>query len=215
VGVRKVLTRAASIAAAAAVCSAFMAGTGSAAPAPNLIKNGNAERGAGSADGSTVPVPKWTITTGTGFTAVQYGAPNFLQSSDPGPANRGKNFFSGGPSDAQSVATQTVSLSAYAGLISSGAAKYNASAWLGGYATQNDNAMVEIDFKHGSSLVGSSIILGPVMASDRGNVTALVKRSAHGKVPKTATSAYVQLIMSRTDGSYNDGYADDLSLKIH
>jgi len=88
-----------------------------AATSKNVIKNGNAEKGAGSTDGSTVPVPGWTETAGTTFTAVQYGASGgFPAATDPGPNNRGKNFFAGGDDDPSDsiVASQTDSLKPYA-----------------------------------------------------------------------------------------------------
>jgi hypothetical protein len=80
---------------AAAGLTAALAAPGGAATSPNLIKNAGAEGAAGSTNGSVVPVPKWTITTGTTFTAVQYGASGgFPTTSGPGlPTKKGKNFF--------------------------------------------------------------------------------------------------------------------------
>ena len=88
-------------------------------PAVNLIVNGNAEAGAGSSDGSIVPVPGWT--TKGNFTVVQYGASGgFPDASSAGPGDRGLNFFAGGPGSTSSSATQTIDLSSYETAIDTG-----------------------------------------------------------------------------------------------
>ena len=181
----------------------------------NLIKNGNAEAGSGSSDGSTVPVPKWTLTTGTTFTAVQYGASGgFPTSTDPGPAKRGLNFFAGGSGEDEEVATQTIALKSYAAAIDAGTATAKVSAYLGGFASQEDNALLEIDWKSKAGSVLGSIVVGPVSAEDRGDVTGLLQRKGSGTIPVGARTAFVQLALSRASGSYNDGYADNLSLTV-
>ena len=195
-----------------------LAAPGGAATSKNLIRNPGAEAGAGSATGATVPVPHWTSTNGTHFTAVAYGASGgFPAASGPGlPTKHGKNFFAGGPADGSisEVAVQTISLRPYLTAIKTGTEPFTASAWLGGFDGQSDDALVEIDWKHGTSLVGTSVILGPVTESDRGGNTEFLQRSATGTVPKTANHAYVQLIMDPVSGGYNDGYADNLSLTV-
>jgi hypothetical protein len=187
-----------------------------AATSANLIKNPGAEAAPGSPDGSVVPVPKWTELTGTTFTAVQYGATGgFPAATSPGPAKRGKNFFAGGPGTDSITAVQTISLAKYLTAIKAGKAQFSASAWLGGFGSQNDSGFVEMDWKNASgSLVGTSAILGPVTAADRGNVTGLLLRTTSGKVPKGARSVFVQLSLFPTTGTYNDGFADNVSLKI-
>ena len=74
-----------------------------AVPTGNVVANGSAEAGAGSSDGSVVPVPGWT--TAGSFTVVRYGAPGF-PSSQPG---GGLNLFAGGH-DPSSGAAQTLDL---------------------------------------------------------------------------------------------------------
>jgi uncharacterized protein (TIGR03437 family) len=51
-----------------------------------------------------------------------------------------------------------------------------------------------------------------VLAADRGGNSGLLQRTANGAVPAGARIAHVQLAMTRTDGSDNDGIADSLSL---
>src|SRR5689334_13012378 len=58
----------------------------------NLVVNGDAEVGPGSPTGDVVAsIPGWT--TSGNFTAVQYGSTDYLTTTDPGPADRGNNFF--------------------------------------------------------------------------------------------------------------------------
>jgi hypothetical protein len=110
-----------------------------AATSPNLILNPGAEAGTGSSTGAVVPVPDWTELTGTGFTAVKYGATGggFPTSTSPGPPHRGLNFFAGGPDNDNDVAVQSINLSTYVGAIKSGTATYDLSGWIGGSGTLN------------------------------------------------------------------------------
>jgi hypothetical protein len=112
------------------------------------------------------------------------------------------------------VATQTISLKPYLTAIQAGTETFNASAWLGGFSTQTDQALVEIDWKHGKTVVGTSVTLGPVTEADRGGVTEFLQRTATGTVPSNANHAFVQLSLVKLQGSYNDGYADNLSLTL-
>jgi hypothetical protein len=189
-----------------------------AATSPNLVKNPGAEQGTGSNDGSVVPVKNWIETNGASFTQVQYGATGgFPTSASPGPADRGHTFFAGGPNDDNTniVASQTVSLKAYRTAIANGGVRFSLSAYLGGSGTDPDQALIEVDFKNAAGfLIGQSTTLPAVTASDRGNVTGLLKRSATGKVPKAARSIYVQLIFDRLQGTYNNGYIDNVAITL-
>ena len=162
-----------------------------------------------------MPVPKWTITSGTMFTAVQYGASGgFPATKGAGlPTKKGKNFFAGGEGGL-TTAAQTINLKNYLNAIKAGNEAFNASAWLGGFSTQSDEATLEIDWRHGKKLVGTPVILGPVIESDRAGKTEFLLRTATGTVPATADHAYVTLTMNPISGGYNDGYADNLSLTL-
>lgn len=179
----------------------------------NLIVNGGAEAGAGSSNGGLVGVPGWATTSN--FTAVQYGASGgFPATSDIGPADRGHNFFAGGESNAFSRATQTIDLSALSASINGGQSKYALSAWLGGYQSQDDNARLSATFYGAGGAVLSSASLGPVLAGGRGNATGLALRDTQGYIPVGTLSVGISLDMTRTAGSYNDGYADNLSFAV-
>jgi hypothetical protein len=182
----------------------------------NLVINPGAEMGPGSSDGSVVAVPGWTETTGTTFTAVQYGAPGgFPSATSPGPTKRGANFFAGGPNGDSVVAVQTIDLSKFRAAIKAGKASFNLRGYLGGFGSQEDSAFIELDFKNGKgSLIGTSATLGPVTAEQRQDVTGFLQKSTSGGVPKGAHSAFLQLALSRVGGGYNDGYADNLSFTV-
>jgi len=175
----------------------------------NAIANGDAESGAGSTDGSVVAVPSWT--SGGQFTAVQYGASGgFPATTDPGPTNRGSNFFAGGPSGSQATGTQTVDVSNISSSIDSGLVNYVLSGYLGGFATQGDNATLTANFMGTGGMIGSASI-GPVTEADRTGLTGLLFRTTSGVIPAGTTDIDFILTLNRTDGSYNDGYADNLS----
>lgn len=57
--------------------------------------------------------------------------------------------------------------------------------------------------------------IGPVLNEIRNNVTGLLERSADGNVPVGTRSIQIALALTRTAGSYNDGYADNLSLTLN
>ncbi len=181
----------------------------------NLIVNGDAESGPGTMDGSIVVtnIPGWT--PAGEFNVVEYGATSdYPLPTDPGPDNRGKNFFSGGPSDDVSTAMQTIDVSSVALVVDGGAVNYTLSGWLGGYAGQDDNAVLSIQFEDGSGKALGQAQIGPVMAADRQGASAFLQRSTNGKVPKGTRKMVLTLTMTRVSGTSNDGYADNLSLTL-
>jgi hypothetical protein len=181
----------------------------------NLIFNGDAEYERGYPGYESTPdawVPGW-FDAGY-FTVVEYGSPDgYPTSSDPGPEDRGENFFAGGEANEASEATWTVDLSPLASEIDAGAT-WTLTGWLGGYASQNDRAWVSATFLDASDTTLSDGTIGPVSASDRGEVTGLLERETSGTVPAGARKAVVTVYTARSDGSGNDGYADNLSLVI-
>ena len=142
-----------------------------------------------------------------------YGAPGgFPLDSDPGPGERGKNFFCGGGTTDDTHLTQTVSLSALAAEIAAGTG-YTLSAYVGGYSSQDDRSQVTVTFADSDELALHTATVGPLFAEDRADVTGLWEVSTSGSVPTSAVSATVTLTALRASG-YNDGYADNLSLVI-
>jgi hypothetical protein len=176
----------------------------------NLIVNGNAEAAIGSADGTPVATPGWTSTGEA--TAGQYGVNGWPALTDPGPADRGLNLFSGGPNDATSSLTQTINVNQFASTIDASQVTYVLSGWLGGWESQDDNATLTVTFQSASGAPLGTGSIGPVLASDRLDATGLLQRSSTGAVPAGTRTVLVVLSMVLVSGSANDGYADNLSL---
>jgi hypothetical protein len=207
--------------AAAGAAAAAPAGA-SAAPQPasamtcpacghNLILNPWADAGPGTDSDSIVKVPDWKPTGG--FTAAQYAwSGGDLSATTPGPKDRGKNYFYGGPDAARSTGTQVINVAA-AG-VPSGKLTYLLSGWLGGFSDQGDNAQIYLSFDNAGGAVIARTSLGPVTEAQRDGNSELLFRQTSGPVPAAARTVVVKLVMSRTDGSDNDGMADNLSLVL-
>ena len=179
----------------------------------NLIVNGNAEAALGSTDGTPVSTPGWTSTGEA--TAGQYGAPyGYPGPTDPGPTDRGNNLFAGGVADEISTLTQTVNVSQYASAIDTSGVSYLLSGWLGGWDGQDDNAVLTVTFQSASGSALGTGTIGPVLSSDRSGTSGLFFRSTSGAMPSGTRTALVVLTLTRTSGTNNDSYADNLSLAL-
>lgn len=185
----------------------------------NIIVNGNAEQGMCAADTSTVitPIVGWTPTGN--ITPIQYAASNGdLSAMTPGPSDAGNCYFWGGPAkgtdNTMTSITQTDNVASVAALIDIQTVSYDLSAWLGGYSTQDDNAVLSIQFLDMSGNAVGTAKIGPVLSADRNGTSELLSRSTTGKVPVGTRSIKVTLTMTKTEGNDNDGLADDLSLLL-
>ncbi|WP_198045642.1 alkaline phosphatase family protein [Kitasatospora mediocidica] len=177
------------------------------------IVNPAAESGScQSTEGTGTPAQSWTLTNAP--QQVCYGASGGFPTATQGPqapATPGKAFFDGGDSATASM-TQTDSVAAQAAQIATGTLPYTLSAWIGGYASQGDNAGLTATFlsSSGSSLGTAS--LAPVTASQRGNATALLYESATGTVPVGTVSVRFTVAFQRQAGTGDDGYIDDIAM---
>lgn len=183
----------------------------------NLIINGDAESDIGSATGAVIgPVTGFT-TTGN-FTVTKYGATvssgDFPALTSPGPVDRGLNFFSGGPSNAASSAYQLIDVASVASSIDLGSTRYQLSGFLGGFSSQSDHAVLTASFLNSDDTPIGIGSIGPVLNGDRNNVTGLLERSTDGIVPVGTRSIEIRLALTRNAGSFNDGYADNLTMKL-
>ena len=204
-------------AAAAAAFSVSTAVVATAHPAagPNLIKNGGADAGPAVANASLVSasMPGWTRTPG--FTAVKYSAGGgFPDAAIAGQIGGKANFFAGGPNVATSSATQVVSVSRFKVPIDAGQRVVTLSAFLGGYAGHRDSMSVTATFLSEAGRTLGSLKVGPVTVAERNQATALIQKSTSKPVPKRTRSIQVKLVAKRMDQSYNDGYADNVSLTL-
>lgn len=177
-----------------------------------LVVNGDAELATGASDASTqFPIPGWTVTGSA--TAVKYGTPNFPTTTDPGSPTRGINFFAGGPGGDSSI-SQSVDVSAGASAIDSGDVVAALSGYLGGFSSQADNTTFTATFRNGSGVTLDSAVIGPVTPAERSNASGMLLRNTNVPVPTGTRTILLTANMTRLEGSYNDGYADDLSLVL-
>jgi hypothetical protein len=201
------------LALAVVVAAVAAAPAHAAIPAGNLVVNGGAEASAGSPDSSTIlPPAGWTVSSN--LTAEQYGAPDFLTTADSAALGGGANFFAGGPDNAASAATQVIDVSGAAPEIDAGKVQATLSALLGGFSSQTDRATVTATYLNAFGGGLGSVALPAVTPAERNNVTALVARTASGLVPSQTRSISVRIDTIRDDGSYNDGYIDNVGLVL-
>ena len=182
-------------------------------PAGNLVVNPGGEADQPPTDTNAVVPPQGWTTTGT-FTSIRYGAPDFLTTAFAGQIGGGNNFMSGGKNAPLSTATQVIDISIAASDIDAGGVQAKLSAYLGGYNSQLDAAMVYAVFLNATDTPLGTVRVGPVMPADRQNKTTLVLRSAMAAVPKGTTKIKVVLTSTRAAGTYNDGYMDNISLVL-
>lgn len=166
----------------------------------NLIVNGDAESDVASSwlafDGYARPQ------------AVNYG-PNWVQPTQPGPANRGKRLFVG--DGARTAGYQMFDL----GATLMQPLSFRLSGWLGGWAAQADNALLYVSFLDlGDSEIGHAAI-GPVTPADRRGATGLLYREASDWLPVGTSRLMFSLSMERVGGGDNDGYADNLAFVLN
>ena len=185
-----------------------------AVPTGNLLVNPGAEAGPGATDSVAQPaVPGWTVEST--FTAVQYGTSGFPTVADATALGGGVNFFAGGPGGATSAATQAVDVSGAAAEIDAGKVAATLSALLGGYSGQTDHAAVTATFLNAAgALAGGAVALPTVTSTDRNLTTSLIARTASAALPAGTRQVLVRIDAIRDEGSYNDGYVDNVSLVL-
>ncbi len=180
----------------------------------NVIVNPGAEIYKGTADGNVIITPTgWTANGDP--TVDPYSGGDGVSASIPQPPNSGKAFFTGGPDMQSTDLFQTIDLSSIGTAIDAKQVKFALSAYLGGYISQGDDATLFVNFQNAAKSFVSQVSLGPVTPADRNDNTGMLLRSLNGVVPSGARFAQVQIHFERTDGSYNDGYADNLSLVLN
>ena len=173
----------------------------------NLIFNGDGELERGMTPGFDASVPGW-VDNGTMTTWV-YDVLDYLQKTDPGPADRGSNYFGGGTGD--STMHQEIDLTGISEEIGWGNLTYSLTAYIGGYSNQNDCMEVLVEFFDSSGNLLLSGGIGPVYAADRNYTTGIHFHDEIGQVP--ADSAWARVTLNAyLEYGYNDAYADNASL---
>ena len=201
---------------AAILATAALASSASATPLGlNLIVNPGAEGSVGAANlVSAIAAPAGWITT-SNFSAVQYavGGPPDLNNSDSSAIGGGLNYFSGGPTNALSTATQSISFDDLAADVDAGKISFLLSGYLGAWGAQADAMTVKATFLNEANGILLSSIIGPVTSAARGGVSQLLfATSGLATVPAGARSVSIAMTATRAEGNYNDAYADNLSL---
>src|SRR5262249_49176723 len=79
---------------------------------------------------------------------------------------------------------------------------------------QEDNAILRATFKDVRGVAIGVSSIGPVTPADRNHKTGLLFRSISADVPPGARTVEIILTMTRKQGGYNDGYADDVSFML-
>jgi hypothetical protein len=112
---------------------------------------------------------------------------------------------------------QTVDISSIPSyLIDSQTVWFNFSAWLGGFNSQDDNAQALLIFYNQTNQqVGNSITIGPVLAYDRGYITAMVFRQTNGLVPVGARSFIVIVTITCVFPTTADGDIDNIAVVLY
>ncbi len=178
----------------------------------NLVFNGDGEFERGMTPGFDASVPGW-VDNGTMTTWI-YDVWDYLQKTDPGPADGGSNYFGGGSGDGNSTMHQEIDLTGIAEEIGWGNLTYSLTAYIGGYLSQNDCMEVLVEFFDSSGNLLLSGGIGPVYAADRNYTTGIHLHGVIGQVPADSAWARVTLNAYLEYGN-NDAYADDVSLILY
>src|SRR5206468_8423216 len=80
--------------------------------------------------------------------------------------------------------------------------------------SQDDNTRIAMTSLAGNGATLGTLEIGPVTAADRGDQTTLLARNTCGAVPAGTRSIKVVITGTRVSGSYNDAYADNVSLTL-
>ena len=196
----------------ALTCAVLALGAASAQaaiPTGNLITPNPDAESAGAVTSSAEHVcPVGWYCDETDLTAVRYGVEDFPSLTEAVRIGGGSGFFAGGPDNAMSNATHLVDTSSFTDELKKRQVQFTLSGCLGGYGASADSAKVTV-----LDSVAAVASIGPSLPADRGGQTGLVPYKMSFQPPWDGTSRWLILLrMVRYAGSYNDGYADNLSL---
>jgi hypothetical protein len=202
-----------------AACGNLGASSSSSLLNKNLVANGDAEGGQGASNSTTlVAIPGWSKRINQ-TNVILYAASaeaNRISVHDAGPANRGKNYFSGGAgNDTISGLEQVIDISALSDQIQSQAIHFTLSAYLGGYANRPDYASFGLGFQDAQGHQFKGVEVGPVYVADRHNQTGMLLRTLTGAIPAGTRKIDLTLTFFKAtnlEGPGNTACADNLSL---
>jgi hypothetical protein len=181
----------------------------------NLIRNGGFEQGDLAGSPLLLNDPNsWTGVASDSVTVDSYGLSSGMTPSVAfAIANGLGGLCARGGTNAR--LQQSFSLVGYEQAIQQGRLFLDASAWLGGVGTANDDARINIRFASATGAqVGQPEQLGPVTALDRANQTTLLLRAATRQVPQTSVSFTVELEFRDLTCCLNWALADEISASL-
>jgi hypothetical protein len=178
----------------------------------NLIVDSGAEAATPSASSYQVtPPPGWKVISN--LTVLRYGTIGGFPATNSVPEG-GKNFFAGGPESELSTGTQTTNVSELAQPIDANQLQCAVAGYFGSMSSQKDNSILQAVFLNAEGKELGQVSTVPVLPAERGFKTQMLPRSATAPIPPQTRIIEIRLIMKRVDGTYNDAYADNLSLTI-
>lgn len=185
----------------------------------NLIRNGDAEEGpANDAGGEVSYIDSWAVPSDfvDQPTVIYYnGVNNLPDDTAPGPEDRGYRFFAGGPSTTYSVIQQEIDMpDAWRDAAENGTVTFQLTGFLGGRGDETDHAVLRATFYDRDFMTLGTATLGPVTAGQREGQTGLFYVTTSDYVPGATQYIYLDLEFRRFAGEYNDGYADNLELRL-
>jgi len=168
----------------------------------NIIFNGDAEWGGGynglsndgTNGGNAVPATVAGWVEIDDLTVVRYGAPDLLRAADPGPADRGENYFAGGIGG-DTVMMQTIDIADLAADIDRGAVRYALSGYLGAQGDGNDIARLTAAFLDETGEVIAAVTLSGDAAARRRGESGLFLKSLQDVAPLGARRVLFTLEM--------------------
>lgn len=185
----------------------------------NLIENGDAEAGPGNDAGGEVGfIDGWAVPSDfvDQPTVIYYNGVNGLpDEAAPGPEDRGYRFFAGGPNTTNGVIQQQIDMpDAWRDATENGTVTFRLSGFLGGRGVETDHAVLRVTFYDNNFVTLGSAALGPVTPGEREGETGLFYVETSDYVPGATQYIYVDLEFNRFASDYNDGYADNLELRL-
>ncbi|MCA1800980.1 MAG: T9SS type A sorting domain-containing protein [Rhodothermaceae bacterium] len=182
----------------------------------NLIVNGDAESNTAGNTASNIVIAGWSDSGPLSVLPydLQGTTDAYPASADPGPADRGQNYFYGGANAFSSTITQTINVAPIRTLIDLETVNYDMSGYLGGLGSQGDNMKLTARFLNAESAELGTAEIGPVSNTDRENQTGLFFRETGGLLPSGTRSIELTLASSRVSGTEINGFADNLSLVL-
>lgn len=152
---------------------------------------------------------QWYTLTGSPDTQL-YGNGGYPSLAVSAAIGGGVRFARGGAVALSSV-VKDIDISTYTTQIQSGQLVVKTSAFLGGFTTDADNAQIITKQLGANNMLITSFTIGPVTAADRANATTLLFREGQQYVDRNTKRIQLQLIFTRTGGTSNDGYVDNIN----